>query len=161
VSGVEDAYAGAARGGIHCARFGVLPYPSSPLAKARKESRMALVSVEGGQIAKEDVKLQLERLFPGKWVWELKEHEGNSFLTKFPSKVELQRAIAFGGADVKGAGIPDGVRIKFEMWHEKEVGFLLPKVWVRIGGLRKNIREFLELWRSALCLGRLRWWIRR
>jgi hypothetical protein len=58
---------------------------------------MALISVEGGQVQLEEVKRQLERLFPGKWTWELKAHEGNSFVAKFPSKVELQRAIAFGG----------------------------------------------------------------
>jgi hypothetical protein len=114
---------------------------------------MALISMEGGQLSKEDVILQLERLFPGKWVWDLKDHEENSFLTKFPSKVELQLAIAFGGADIKGAGAPEGARIKFEMWKEKEVGFLLPKVWVRIGGLRKKLREFLELWAISSLLG--------
>jgi hypothetical protein len=36
--------------------------------------------------------------------------------------VELQQAIAFGGADIKGTGVPIGARIKFEMWHEKEEG---------------------------------------
>jgi hypothetical protein len=28
----------------------------------------------------EEVKRQLERLFSGKWTWELKAHEGNSFV---------------------------------------------------------------------------------
>jgi hypothetical protein len=39
------------------------------------------------------------------------------------------------------------------MWNEKEAGFLLPKVWVRIGGLRKELREFLELWAIGSLLG--------
>ena len=106
---------------------------------------MALISVEGGQLDKEEVQRQLARIFPGKWQWELSEHEDNSFITKFPSKIELQRAIAFGGADAKGVDIPAGVRIRFDMWHEKESGFLLPKVWVRIYGIRKELREFQEL----------------
>jgi hypothetical protein len=50
----------------------------------------------------EEVKRQLERLFPGKWTWELKAHEENSFLAKFPSKLELERAVAFGGAYLRG-----------------------------------------------------------
>jgi hypothetical protein len=45
----------------------------------------------------EEVKRQLERLFfLEKWTWELKSHEENSFLAKFPWKLELQRAVAFG-----------------------------------------------------------------
>jgi hypothetical protein len=114
---------------------------------------MALISVEGGQVQTEEVKRQLKRLFLGKWSWELKAHEDNSFLAKFPSKVELQRAIAFGGADVKGEGVPKGARLRFELWQEKEVGFLLPKVWVRVFCLRKELCEFLELWAIGSMLG--------
>jgi hypothetical protein len=49
----------------------------------------------------EDVKRQLERLFPGKWTWELKAREDKSFLAKFPSKVEFQRAITFGALTLR------------------------------------------------------------
>jgi hypothetical protein len=133
--------------------LGFYHIPRAPLSRARKDSKMAVVAVEGGQLSKEEVKGQLERLFPGKWMWELREHEGNSFITKFPSKMELQRAIAFGGAMAKGEKIPKGVRITFDVWQEKEVGFLLPKVWVRVFGLRKELREFLELWAVGTMLG--------
>jgi hypothetical protein len=114
---------------------------------------MALISVEGGQVQLEEVKRQLGRLFPGKWIWELMAHEDNSFLDKFPLKVELQRAIAFGGADIKGKGVTAGARLKFELWQEKEVGFLLPKVWVRVFSLRKDLYEFLELWVVGSMIG--------
>jgi hypothetical protein len=107
----------------------------------------------------EEVSRQLERLFPGRWTWELKVHEENSYLVKFPSKVELQRAVAFGGADFKGGTVLVGARMKFEMWKEKEVGFLLPKVWVRVFGLRKELYEYVELWAGALCLAPPRLWI--
>jgi hypothetical protein len=136
---------------VHGLVFYHIPRP--PLSRIRKDSKTALISVEGGQVSKEEVQKQLERLFPGKWVWELKDHEENTFLTKFSSKVELQRAIAFGGTDIKGTGVPIGAHIKFEMWHEKEEGFLLPKVWVRIVGLGKELREFLELWAIGSLLG--------
>jgi hypothetical protein len=114
---------------------------------------MALISVEGGQVQLEEVKRQLGRLFPGKWIWELMAHEDNSFLDKFPLKVELQRAIAFGDADIKGKGVTAGARLKFELWQEKEVGFLLPKVWVRVFSLRKDLYEFLELWVVGSMIG--------
>jgi hypothetical protein len=74
-------------------------------------------------------------------------------LAKFLSKVELHKAIAFGGADVKGEGAPKGVRLRFEFWLEKEVSFLLPKVWVRVFGLRKELCEFMELWAVGSMLG--------
>ena len=66
-----------------------------------------MISVVGGVLTKEQVVSQLLRIFPGKWTWDLMEHEENVFITKFPSKHELQRAIAFGGADVKVAGSRD------------------------------------------------------
>ena len=66
----------------------------------------------------------------------------DEFLTQFPSKAELLRSIAYGGADAKGEGVPDGIRMQFEEWHEKEEGFLLPKVWVRVRCIRKPFCEF-------------------
>jgi hypothetical protein len=136
---------------VHGLGFYHIPRP--PLPRSKKESKTATISVEGCKLSKEEVQKQLERLFPGKWVWELKDHEEGSFLAKFPSRMELQRAVAFGGADIKGANIPVGARIKFEVWQEKETGFLLPKVWVKVYGMRKELREFLELWAVGTMLG--------
>jgi hypothetical protein len=101
----------------------------------------------------EEVKRQLVGLFPGKWTWELKAQGESSFLAKFPSKVELQRVVASGGADIKGDGVPVGARLKFELWQEKEVGYLQPKVWIRVFGLWKELYEFLELWAVWSMLG--------
>ncbi|KAG2609328.1 hypothetical protein PVAP13_4KG031716 [Panicum virgatum] len=111
-----------------------------------------MISVVGGVLTKEQVVSQLQRIFPGKWTWDLMEHEENVFITKFPSKHELQRAIAFGGADVKVAGL-QGLRLQFDVWAEKEEGFLLPKVWVRVYGIRKFLREFMNLWAVGSMLG--------
>ncbi|KAG2606263.1 hypothetical protein PVAP13_4NG137422, partial [Panicum virgatum] len=73
----------------------------SPLPRSKKESKSAIISVVGEALSKEQVVSQLQRIFPGKWVWKLFEHEQNVYITKFPSKSDLHRAIAFGGADVK------------------------------------------------------------
>jgi hypothetical protein len=136
---------------VHGLGFYHIPRP--PLSRAKKDSRMALISVEGGQVPMEEVRRHLERLFLGRWTWELMVHEENSYLVKFPSKVELQRSVAFGGADIKGDKVPTGARMKFELWKEKEAGFLLPKVWVRVYGLRKELYEFQELWAVGSMLG--------
>jgi hypothetical protein len=136
---------------VHDLGFYHIPWP--PLPRARKDSRTALISVEGGCVPVEEVRRQLERLFPGKWAWELKAHEENAYLAKFPSKVEIQRAVAFGDADIRGEGVPAGVRLRFEVWQEKEVGFLLPKVWIRVFRLRRELYEFLDLWAIGSMLG--------
>jgi hypothetical protein len=49
------------------------------------------------------------------------------------------------GALILRERVPVGARLKFELWQEKKVNFLLPKVWVRVFGLRKELYEFLEL----------------
>jgi hypothetical protein len=42
---------------------------------------------------------------------------------------------------------------KFDSWVEVKEGFLLPKVWVRVFGMRKELREFLDLWAIGSLLG--------
>lgn len=132
--------------------LGFYPIPHPPLHRV-KDSRMALIQVEGGQLDKVQVIAQLQRRFGGKWEWEVTKHEKDSFITRFPSKIDLQRAIAFGGADVKEDGVSSGVRMNFEIWHEKQEGYLLPKVWVRVFGIREDLKEFLELWAVGSMLG--------
>jgi hypothetical protein len=139
---------------VHGLGFYHIPRP--PLPKARRDTRTALISVEGGQVPVEEVRRQLERLFPERWAWELRELEENSYLAKFPSKVELQRAVAFGGADIRGVGVPVGARLRFEVWQEKEVGFCS----LRFGSEFSSYSgSFMSLWicgRSGLCWAPLR-----
>ena len=75
------------------------------------------------------------------------------FITKFPSRIELQWAVAFGGADVRIADVAQGIRLQFDEWKEKEEDFSLPKVWVRVFGIRKPLREYLNLWAVGSMLG--------
>ena len=68
-------------------------------------------------------------------MWELTKHEENAFITKSPTSNDLQRAIAlffWGGSDVKEIQGARGIRLQFEDWGEKEEGFLLPKVRIRV-----------------------------
>nr|TKW36457.1 hypothetical protein SEVIR_2G441200v2 [Setaria viridis] len=93
--------------------LGLYHIPHPPLPRVRKVSKMTLITTVGGQLTKDQVQTQLQRIFPSKWEWELTDHE--------------DKAMAFGGADVKEQGIPPDVRLQFDVWHEKEEGFLLPK----------------------------------
>ena len=133
--------------------LGFYHIPHPPLPRTKKDSKMARVSVVGGSLSADQLVLQLRRVVPVKWNWELKELGKDEFLTQFPSKAELLRSIAYGGADAKGEGVPDGIRMQFEEWHEKEEGFLLPKVWVRVRCIRKLLREFPILWAVGSLLG--------
>lgn len=54
---------------------------------------------------------------------------------------------------MKEGGVATGVRVEFEEWFEEEEGFLLPKVWVKVFGLRKKLREYLTLWAVGSLLG--------
>ncbi|KAJ1297426.1 hypothetical protein BS78_01G375300, partial [Paspalum vaginatum] len=117
---------------VHGLGFHHIPHP--PLPKAKNDNS------------------QLQKLIPSRWSWELKEHE-EGFVTQFPSKAELQRSIAFGGADVKLEGVSVGIRLQFSEWTEKEEGYLLPKVWVRVFGIRQKLRELLNMWAVGSMLG--------
>lgn len=132
--------------------LGFYHIPHPPLSR-KKDSKTALVSVVGSNLSGDQLVAQLQRIVSSKWNWEPVVHEQNSFIVAFPSKNELQRAIAFGGADVRDKDVPMGTRMQFEEWHEEEEGFLLPKVWIRVTGIRKKLREFLNLWAIGSMLG--------
>jgi hypothetical protein len=89
--------------GLHLVFFGksgVTP----PLSRTRKDSKTALISVEGGQVFKEAVQKQLERLFLGKWVWALKDHEENTFLTKFLLRWSCSRRLPLEALILRALG---------------------------------------------------------
>ncbi|XP_015693950.1 uncharacterized protein LOC107304414 [Oryza brachyantha] len=124
-----------------------------PLQRSKKGTKTALVKVIGGSLSKDRLIDQLQRICPGNWNWDPKISEEGAYVVPFPSRIELQRAINFGGADVKEGGVFTSVRVQFEEWFEKEEGYLLPKVWIRVFGLRKKLREYLTLWAVGSLVG--------
>lgn len=127
--------------------------PHQPLQRSKKGTKKALVRVVGGSLTIEKLVALLHKLCPAKWKWEQVPQGEEAFVILFPLKSEMQRAINFGGADVKEGGVPTGIRVEFEEWFEEEEGFLLPKVWVKVFGLRKKLREYLTLWAMGSLLG--------
>ena len=69
--------------------LGFYHIPHPPLPRMKKDSKMARVSVVGGSLSADQLVLQLRRVVPVKWNWELKELGEDEFLTQFPSKAEL------------------------------------------------------------------------
>lgn len=132
--------------------LGFYHIPHPPLSR-KKDSKTALVKVVVGTLTVDQVTAQLQRVVSSRWNWEPVLHDKDSFVVPFPSKNELQRAMPFGGADVRGNSVPMGLRMQFEEWHEEEEGFLLPKVWIRITGIRRKLREFQNLWAIGSMLG--------
>lgn len=132
--------------------LGFYHIPHPPLSR-KKDSKIALVKIVGGSLSSDQVAAQLQRVVSAKWKWEPVTHERDSFVVPFPSKIDLQRAMAFGGADVRGNGVPQGVRMQFEEWHDEDEGYLLPKVWIRVTGIRRKLREFLNLWAIGSMIG--------
>ena len=43
---------------------------------------------------------------------------------------------------MRGADVPKGIRLNFDLWHEKEEGYLLPKVWVSLWPKEISTRIF-------------------
>jgi hypothetical protein len=76
---LEDAKAGGTYYGICGSWISLLPYLVLHCLEKKRIQKIAIISVEGGYLSREEVKKQLERLFLGKWVWELKAHEENTF----------------------------------------------------------------------------------
>jgi hypothetical protein len=88
MSYLKDAKAGGSCSWLHSSRSGFLPYPSATLGSVEERLEYCYCFIGRGMLSRVEVQKHLERLLPGKWVWEIKAHEENTFLAKLPSKVE-------------------------------------------------------------------------
>uniref|UniRef100_A0A0A9DMP9 DUF4283 domain-containing protein n=1 Tax=Arundo donax TaxID=35708 RepID=A0A0A9DMP9_ARUDO len=96
-----------------------------------------MAKVKGGTISPVQVVVELERLSPLNWTWEVKEHEDNSMLVSFPNAMELHRMVEFGELNVKNR---PGVKLEFDYWQDQdEAKMQLPVVWVKVGGNPKEL----------------------
>lgn len=110
---------------------------------------MALIKVIGGALQQADLVAHLQRLVPGKFEWDAQLHAPNTWVTSFPSKVELKRTVNFGSADLK-----NGLVLKFEEFEEEEYfGVELPRVWMRVLNLPNVLRTYEVLWAIGTMIG--------
>jgi hypothetical protein len=84
----------------------------APISSTRSDNRTPLVTVQGGTLSIPQLVTELSRLIPKKWLWNVTQHDTNSFVVSFPSRGDLQRSVASGRADIK----QHGVRRHFVEW---------------------------------------------
>lgn len=135
---------------VHAVGFAVeglgfyhIPHP--PLSEKR-DAKTALIKVVGRSLSSVQLVTQLQEVVPGRWKWEPVAQYDGSFVVEFPSKAQLRTSINYGSMGIRENGISTGSCLEFEEWHDKDEGFLLPKVWVRVSGIRKALMEYLNLW---------------
>lgn len=69
------------------------------------------------------------------WNWELQEFGEGKFVIQFPSKVELERSIAYGVADAKGYGVPLEPHCSFRSGKRRRKVFFATKGTGKSNGL--------------------------
>jgi hypothetical protein len=132
--------------------LGFYHIPHPPLSE-KQDAKTALIKVVGRSLSSVQLVTQLQKVVPGRWKWEPMAQSDGSLVVEFPSKVQLRTSINYGSMGICENGISTGSRLEFEEWHDKDEGFLLPKVWVWVFGIRKALREYLNLWAVGPILG--------
>ncbi|KAJ1282618.1 hypothetical protein BS78_03G065900 [Paspalum vaginatum] len=116
----------------------------------RSDSRSALVKVIEGSLTAAQVTVELERILPGNWKWTLEEINDKTFMTTFPSNVELQRLILWGPLEAKSS------KGKLEISEGKDADvwkYEIPKSWIQFCGLPKELPEFPIIWAIGSIFG--------
>jgi hypothetical protein len=68
--------------------FHYMPVSDKEYNDTKESAAWGSVTVRGGEITKDEVKGELERLVPIQWQWDIKDHGINEFLTVFPNTME-------------------------------------------------------------------------
>jgi hypothetical protein len=95
--------------------------------KHKKDDHAALIKITDGVLTIPNVILELERLIPGGWTWNVEATGNNTFKTIFPSIAELHRMVEWGVVHTK---IQNAKLQIEERLVDNEVKYTLPKVWV-------------------------------
>ncbi|CAL5059495.1 unnamed protein product [Urochloa decumbens] len=130
--------------------LGFYHIPHGPIHVSKTDSNTVLIKVEGGSLKEEELISHLRRLFSAKFEWDVQLHAPNMWVTPFPSKTELTRAINFGSADLK-----NGMWLSFERFEEEQeyFGHELPTIWMRTVNLPKVLRTYEVLWAIGTMFG--------
>uniref|UniRef100_K3YN77 CCHC-type domain-containing protein n=1 Tax=Setaria italica TaxID=4555 RepID=K3YN77_SETIT len=129
--------------------FYYIPYAGKQ--KAQSENKVAMVKVTEGSITVTQVTVELDYLLPSyKGTWTVVEKGKNQFRTTFPSSDELQRMVLWGPVQAKT--IQATMEIE-ESNDTKEYKYEIPKVWIQVRGLSKELREFPIIWAVGSILG--------
>ncbi|TVU40757.1 hypothetical protein EJB05_14233, partial [Eragrostis curvula] len=130
--------------------LGFYQIPDSIIPVQHNDSRIASIRVTDGVLTIPNVISELERLIAGKWKWNVEDVGNNTFRTLFPSRAELMRMVEWGVVQTKFQKAK--LRIEQRMIGDK-VKNVMPKIWVQITGLPKELMDFLIIWAIGAILG--------
>ena len=109
-----------------------------------ENTRMALITVVGGDMSIPQIVRQLQRVVPVEgYQWEVLRTGQNVYKVQFPSKAELDRLKVFGSFKVPNTMI----ELTVDDWLARpEPMNGLPRVWVRVRGIPSRHKgDFLAL----------------
>ncbi|KAL6639694.1 hypothetical protein ACP70R_022516 [Stipagrostis hirtigluma subsp. patula] len=121
-----------------------------PIQPTVKNTRTALVTVEGGALSQEELIGHLKLLVRQNFEWEVEVFADNKYKVLFPTRTELLRYTY-----LEIAKLPNGVSLKFQEFKEEEeyFGHLMPTVWMKVLNLPAILRKFKILWAIGTMFG--------
>jgi hypothetical protein len=99
--------------------------------------------VEVGKVSAQLLQVELARIIPVRWDWDVQEQGPQSFVVPFLSKDELDRMIAIRAITIRNK---EGTLIFEEFIDDVQPIKVLDQVWVTITKVPRVLRSFLPLW---------------
>jgi hypothetical protein len=115
-----------------------------------QSSTAALITVEAGEVYAQLLKIELARIIPVRWDWEVQQLGAKSFVVPFPSKEELDRMIAIGTFTTKNK---EGTITFAEYVDDVQPIKILDQVWVTVTKVPSVLSSFLPLWAVGTIVG--------
>lgn len=143
-------YAVPAGFGINKGGFFHIP-SNKKLIKTKQDGRIAKINVSQGEISRENVIRELDRLFPEAAPWKVDQVTASSFSTIFPSAAELQRMVEWGPVHAKSQKAV--LEIMASGTSEGRVKARLTDVWVQFDGLPSQLCTYHHIWGVGSTLG--------
>jgi hypothetical protein len=115
-----------------------------------QSSTAALITVEAGEVYAQLLKIELARIIPVRWDWEVQQLGAKSFVVPFPSKEELDCMIAIGTFTTKNK---EGTITFAEYVDDVQPIKILDQVWVTVTKVPSVLSSFLPLWAVGTIVG--------
>lgn len=96
------------------------------------------------------LQVELARIIPVRWDWDVQEQGSQSFVVPFLSKDELDRMIAIRAITTRNK---EGTLIFEEFIDDVQPIKVLDQVWVTITKVPRVLRSFLPLWAVGSIVG--------
>jgi hypothetical protein len=142
------AYCGAAEDGLGF--FQIQAARNNHIVSLVQSSVAALITLEAGQVSAQLLQVELARIIPIRWEWDVHEQGPQSFVVPFPSKEELDRMIAIRAITTRNK---EGTLFFEEFIDDVQPIKVLDQVWVTVTKVPRVLRSFLPLWAVGSIVG--------